>query len=121
LLSGQVIITLASFVLTAGVTLVVVTRALSKVELSLRAAIVASKDEVEEKIAELRREFEAKADRQSREFGETIRALKEHVHRIETWARDEFVRKASFEGAVSRIERSIERMEKKIDKIAEAD
>lgn len=120
------IFTIAGFILTSIVTLVTVTRSLSNTEIALRQAITQSKDEVEEQIARSRADIEAKQERMSREFGETVKALKEKVHEIETWARDEFVRKGSFEHSIGRFERTVsdqftkidqrlERMEAKID------
>lgn len=91
------IFTIASFVLTAIGMLVAVTRSLSNMEMGLRKAINDSRDEIEEKQQVM-----------AREFGETVKALKEHVHHIETWARDEFVRKGSFEQALGRMERTLE-------------
>lgn len=38
------------------------------------------------------------------EFGAEIASLKEKVYKVEIWARDEFVRKSSFEMAVGRLE-----------------
>jgi len=61
-----------------------------------------------------------------REIGESILAMRTKVHEVETWARDTFVRKDSFEGGFTRLEKVIsdrfssvdarmERMEGKID------
>jgi hypothetical protein len=58
-----------------------------------------------------------------REAGESIAAIRTKVHEIETWARDEFVRKGSFETVVSRMEKGIEslgeKIERRLDKMAE--
>jgi signal transduction protein with GAF and PtsI domain len=97
-----------------GGTLVAVTW-LSQTEISLREAINASRDDIEDK-----------QDRMTREFGETVTAIRQKVHEIETWARDEFVRKGSFDIAMGRVEKMLgdqfdrieirmDRMEKKID------
>lgn len=57
------------------------------------------------------------------EFGETASAMRQKMHDMETWNRDNFVRKESFELVVSRIEKSMEklgdRFEEKLDKIVE--
>lgn len=112
---ASTIATIASFILTAGGMLVAVTWRLSQTEISLREAINASRDDIEDK-----------QDRMTREFGETVTAIRQKVHEIETWARDEFVRKSSFDNAMGRVEKMLgdqfdrieirmDRMEKKID------
>jgi hypothetical protein len=58
---------------------------LQGVEQRLQAAITASKKEVEDK-----------QDQHSRETGETIAALKEHVRQIEFHLRDYYIRKDDF-------------------------
>jgi high-affinity Fe2+/Pb2+ permease len=58
-----------------------------------------------------------------RETGEMGAALRTKLHEVETWNRDTFVRKESFEVVVNRIEKSIEKMtdklEDKFDKVME--
>jgi hypothetical protein len=49
------------------------------------------------------------------EFEARNRALSDKVYQIEIWARDEFVRKSSFETVVGRMEKSIEKIGDKID------
>jgi hypothetical protein len=109
---ASTIVTIASFILTAGGMLVAVTWRLSQTEIALREAINASRDDIEDK-----------QDRITREFGETVTAIRQKVHEIETWARDEFVRKGSFETVVSRMEKGIEslgeKIERRLDKMAE--
>ena len=58
---------------------------LNAVEIRLQAAIEASKKEIEEQqhVA-------------SREFGETVSALKEHVRQVEFHLRDNYIRKDDF-------------------------
>jgi hypothetical protein len=57
------------------------------------------------------------------EFGETASAIRQKIHDVETWNRDNFVRKESFELVVRRIESSIEklgdRFEDKLDRLVE--
>lgn len=77
--------TVAGFILTAGAMLVAVTRKLSQVEGSLRAAIESS-----------RREIDGRIDAQSREFGETVSALRQKIHEVEIWSRDTFMRADGF-------------------------
>ena len=56
-----------------------------------------------------------------KETGEMGHALRTKVHEVETWSRDNFVRKESFEMVINRIEKSIDKMsdkiESKIDKL----
>lgn len=49
------------------------------------------------------------------EFNADIAELKEKVYKLEIWARDEFVRKGSFETVVTRLERTMELMGTKIE------
>jgi hypothetical protein len=49
------------------------------------------------------------------EFEERNRALSDKVYQVEIWARDEFVRKNSFELVVGRLEKSMEKIVDKID------
>lgn len=112
---ASTIVTIGSFILTAGGMLVTVTWRLAQIEKALREAINESRDEIEDK-----------QDRMTREFGETVQAIRNKVHEVETWARDEFVRKGSFDNGMGRVEKMlgdqfdriearIDRMEKKID------
>lgn len=109
------IITIASFILTAGGMLVTVTWRLSVVVIELKEAIAKSRDEIEE-----RQEIIV------RQFGETAQAIRQKIHEVETWARDEFVKREDFYkihtdliGDLKRmgdkIEARLERMETKID------
>lgn len=87
---------------------------------------------------ELREEFDAQLDNMQRDIkkledeamdiyrrqvGETNAAIRQKIHDVETWNRDTFVRKDSFETVVGRIEKSLEklgdRFEEKMEKILE--
>lgn len=67
------------------------------------------------------REGIARADQLRQETGEVGHALRNKVHETETWNRDTFVRKDTFENVVNRIEKFIEKsadkLEAKLDKI----
>lgn len=67
------------------------------------------------------REGIARADQLRQETGEIGHALRTKVHETETWNRDTFVRKDTFENVVNRIEKFIEKsadkLEAKLDKI----
>lgn len=109
------IISIAGFVLTAVTTLVAMTWRLSAVVIELKDAIAASRAEVEE-----RQEIIV------RQFGETAQAIRQKIHEVEIWARDEFVRREGFykvrddlvgdlKNMGDKIEARLERMETKID------
>lgn len=53
------------------------------------------------------------------EYSAEIAALKAKVYEVEIWARDEFVRKGSFETVVTRLERTMELMGTKIETAVE--
>ncbi len=99
---------------------------IATMQIELRKAINDSKDEIERKQDAIAKDFIDREARLTREFGETVSALRQKVHEIETWARDEFVRKGSFENSLDRLDRTVgdqfanidkrlERMEAKID------
>lgn len=62
-----------------------------------------------------------RADTIRSEFGETASALRQKIHEVETWNRDTFVRKESFELVITRIENAMgkatDAMNKTMDKI----
>lgn len=69
-----------------------------------------------EKIATLRQDSADARDRMRREFGETVSAMQHKIHDMETWSRDEFVRKKSFEEFLSRMEKAQEQRDERLDK-----
>jgi len=75
------------------------------------------------KLADIQRQQLEEVAGLRREAGESIAAIRTKVHEIETWARDEFVRKGSFETVVARMEKGIEglgeKIERRLDKMAE--
>jgi hypothetical protein len=88
---------------------------LSRVEASINKTISEHKLEIEQSIIT-----------SERRMGETIAAIRTKIHEVETWARDEFVRKGSFGLVATEIKASVtdlgkeiktrlERMEGKID------
>jgi hypothetical protein len=106
---------LASLALNLGIALVGATWGIAKIKEAVRSEIATHKEKIDNDL-----------DQMGRSFGETAQAIRQKVHDIETWARDEFVRKGSFEGAVNRMEVTVgsqfaklearlERMEAKID------
>lgn len=97
---------------------------ISRIERDNREYIDAQIDNLQRDIVNLEKAGMARADTLRHEFGETGAALRVKIHEVETWNRDTFVRKDSFEMVISRIEKSMEkawdRFEEKLDKIAEA-
>lgn len=103
---------------------------LTRVESGIREKIESETKSLDEKLARVHERL-AGVERQQleelavlrREAGESIAAIRTKVHEIETWARDEFVRKGSFETVVSRMEKGIEslgeKIERRLDKMAE--
>jgi len=57
------------------------------------------------------------------ETGEMGSALRTKIHDVETWTRDTFVRKDSFDMVIGRLEKSIDKLgdkiEEKLDRLAE--
>lgn len=69
-----------------------------------------------DKLGKLEKEMIEIADRVRREFGETVTAMQQKIHEFETWARDEFVRKQSFEAMMARTEKAQELRDERLDK-----
>lgn len=72
-------------------------------------------DNLQRDIVKFHRAGMEKADVIVREVGETVSAIRQKVHDVETWNRDTFVRKDSFEMVVGRLEKSIEKLGDKIE------
>lgn len=64
----------------------------------------------------LRQDSVEARDRLRRDFGETVSAMQHKIHELETWSRDEFVRKKSFEDVIGRIEKGMEQRDERLDK-----
>lgn len=79
------------------------------------------KDAVRDAIDKHRQKYDDDLDSLGRSFGEGLAALRQKVHELETWARDEFVRKGSFESSTNRMERTIaaefDKLEKRLDRM----
>lgn len=76
---------LAGFVLQLAVIIIGGVWKLSKLESALIS-----------KIEETRREIDDRLDVQIREFGETASALRQKIHEVEIWVRDNFIRRDGF-------------------------
>lgn len=78
--------------------------------------LLADIKEGKEKHENFRSEADQRDELIRKEIGEVGSALRTKIHEIETWARDEFVRKESLSPIIGRIERSIEKMDDKMEK-----
>jgi hypothetical protein len=108
--------------------------------LMMQKAIAAARKEIDtqiegvgQKVEALNAKIDSKVDRQSREFGETVAAMREKMRELELYCRDTFVRRDGFYqvkaelssdikamvgmiGSLgSKIDARLERMEQKID------
>lgn len=96
---------------------------LSRIEKGVRDDMDAQIDNVQRDIQNVERSVVDRTESIRHEFGETASAIRQKIHETETWNRDTFVRKDSFELVIGRLEKSIEklgdRLEAKIDRAAE--
>ena len=108
-----------------------ITKANSTAESALQTAAECDElhKETDQRIGRIEHDFVENMDRIRREFGETVSAMQTKIHEFETWSRDEFMRKQSFEAIIvrsekaqevrdERLERRLERIEKKLDEAA---
>lgn len=109
------IFTAAGLVLNLIVLAVGGTRAIGRLETSLRESIEKSRKEIDERL-----------DSQSREFGETVQAMRQKIHEVEIWSRDNFMRRDGFykvkdeltvqiNGVRDELRKDLRRMEEKLD------
>ncbi len=97
------------------------------VGLALRNAMLHVKDELTIKVSTIKSELEEQVDmherairelieRNTRDCGETVIAVRTKIHEVEVWSRDTFVRRDdevinALKGGIERIETRLERME----------
>jgi hypothetical protein len=114
---------LATFILGLIAHAMKLTFQLTRVEKELRDEMDAQVDNLQRDVVSLQTAGLERAETIRHEFGETASAIRQKIHDVETWNRDTFVRKESFEMVVSRIEKSIEkwgdRFDEKLDKLVE--
>lgn len=91
--NASLYVALSAFVLNMIGTIVGVTWKLSRVEVSLRETIVHERKEIDRDI-----------EQQSREFGETVAAVRSKVHEVEVWTRDNFVRRDEWHQAMNQMQ-----------------
>lgn len=78
-------------------------------------------DNLRRDLTDLERGSLGRAEILTRETGELGHALRTKIHEAETWNRDTFVRKDSFETVITRIEKTFEKgIDKLEDKIEKA-
>lgn len=70
-------------------------------------------------IADMSREVDELIDKRSREQGEGLVAIRQHVTDLAFFVRDNFVKQSEFASAMKDIKDSQSRMEKKIDEVRE--
>jgi phage host-nuclease inhibitor protein Gam len=87
----------------------------SKVAQEIREEMSAEVDNLQRDISSLTRTSADRAETLRHEFGETGNALRTKIHEVETWNRDTFVRKDSFDMVIGRLEKSLEKMSDKIE------
>jgi tetrahydromethanopterin S-methyltransferase subunit G len=89
-------------------------------------AIAAARKDIDGRLDEIDEKIDDKINRQAREFGETVAAIRQKMQDVEIWGRDNYVKKDSFALVTDRISREVkdfgdridkrlERMEEKID------
>jgi hypothetical protein len=99
---------------------------LAQMEKRLMEAVEGHRTAADLEMDKLRSMIDGKADSIRREFGETVSAMQHKIHEFETWSRDNFVRRGSFEQVISRMdvaqqdrdarfEKRLDRMEGKLD------
>lgn len=95
----------------------------SRIEKEQQEYTDAQIDNLQRDVVNLERETITKAETLRHDAGEMGSAIRQKIHEIETWNRDTFVRKDSFELVVGRIEKSMEklgdRVEEKLEKFWE--
>jgi hypothetical protein len=102
---------------------VTLTWALSRIEKEQQEYTDAQIDNLQRDMANLERETINKVETFRHDAGEMGAAIRQKMHEMETWNRDTFVRKDSFELVINRIEKSMEklgdRVEEKLEKLWE--
>jgi N12 class adenine-specific DNA methylase len=68
-------------------------------------------------ITENRTSVDANFQKLKEEFDNKIEDMQRHIHGIETWSRDEFIRAKTFEAVLSRVETILDRLDVKLDAV----
>lgn len=96
-----------------------ITKADSKASLALQEAAEAKNDydNLRETMGDMSRELAEASDKRSREYGEGLAALRQHITDVAFFGRDNFVRKEDFNQALKEMKAGQESIEKKIDDV----
>lgn len=97
--SWPIAIAAAVFLLQFIGTIIAGVRAFAKLEANLRSAINEASKEVDERI-----------ERQAREFGEVVSAMRQKIQEVELYGRDHYVSKETFTMLVAELKMGIERL-----------
>ena len=113
---AMIVLGIAGFALQGVLLLIGGTWKLAQMEQRITGTITTQRKEIDD--AHI-----AASDTMRREFGESVSALRQKVHEVETWSRDHFVRRDSFEVVVREIRDAIttqgEKIDKRLDRIDE--
>lgn len=96
-----------------------ITKADGKADVALQEAAESKNenDSLREAIGEVRRDMDTLIDKRSREYGEGLAALRQHITDVAFFGRDNFVRKEDFKDAIQQMKEGQERIEEKIDDV----
>ena len=75
----------------------------------------AMREDFHREIGRLEHDARSRGDTYRNEFGETCAAIRQKLHDVEVFTRDNFVSKDSFESAVGRLERSFDRVTERLE------
>lgn len=96
---------------------------LTRVETSIREKISSETESLNARLSAIERDQLEEIGVVRHETGEGLAAVRTKIHEIETWSRDQFVRKDSFELVVGRLEKGIDalgdKIERHLDKMTE--
>ena len=111
---------LASLTLALIAHAVRVTWMVSRIDKEIREYNDAQIDNLSRDILKIERHGEERIEDLRQAFGDTGMALRTKIHEVETWCRDTFVRRESFDQVVIRLENSIEKAFDKMETRIEA-
>lgn len=106
-----VILGAVGFTVQSVVMAFVFARKLSEVEIGVRREITEHQESDSREFAKIREEIRDEADQARSQVGETVAAIRTKVNEVELFARDEFLRKGSFNAVIDRLEKRLIRIE----------
>ncbi len=109
-------IQIAGFVITLITGIILGTRAISNMESSMNERLRDFTEGLSDKIIAAQKEADSKIDRQYREFGEGLMAIRHKITEVELFARDHFVRSDNFSIIQQRMTEDVRLIGEKIDK-----